>query len=159
MSQPAADDPDTTPRQLMHASALQVRGMGILLRGPSGSGKSDLALRLMDRGHRLISDDQVILQRRGEGVRLSPPEVLRGQLEIRGIGILRIDDIVQDSLLAAVIDLEDRRDIDRLPPESECVQVLGLPVPRYHLDPTDPSAAIKVEIMMDLTLNRRWRTA
>src|SRR5690349_3553448 len=75
----------------VHATAVAIEGRALLLRGPSGSGKSDLALRLVDGGARLIGDDRVRIERRGTVLwALTPPgipEALRYKIEMRGLGI------------------------------------------------------------------------
>lgn len=79
------------PRASVHGVAVEVYGVGILLEGPSGIGKSECALFLVERGHRLIADDRVELVRLPQrGVRMSPPPLLRDHLEVRGLGILNI---------------------------------------------------------------------
>jgi len=150
---------DNRPYQLMHATALKLGGFGAILRGAPGAGKSDLALRLMDRGHTLIGDDQIQLTRKGESVMIAPVEQLAGLLEVRGLGILRVPNIAKDVLLACVIDLHDHRDIDRLPPADEQITVLTVPIRRFHVDPFDASAPLRVEMAMDLVLNRASRHA
>ncbi|MFZ9450406.1 MAG: HPr kinase/phosphorylase [Alphaproteobacteria bacterium] len=74
----------------VHATCVAIDGAGILLRGPSGAGKSDLALRLVDGGAALVADDRVDLRRRGTCLVASPPAPLRGLVEARGVGILRV---------------------------------------------------------------------
>lgn len=79
------------PRTALHGVAVEVYGVGILLEGPSGIGKSECALFLVERGHRLVADDRVELVRLPQrGVRASPPPLLRDHLEVRGLGILNI---------------------------------------------------------------------
>ena len=63
----------------------------MLITGPSGSGKSDLALRLLDRGFTLVSDDQTIVRRDGDRLLASAPPTIAGKLEIRGIGIVEME--------------------------------------------------------------------
>src|SRR6185312_10220968 len=69
---------------LLHATTVAIDGAAVLLRGPSGSGKSDLALRLIDAGARLVADDQSELRRVGEVVVVRAPDALRGLIEVRG---------------------------------------------------------------------------
>ncbi|MHA1114324.1 MAG: HPr kinase/phosphorylase, partial [Alphaproteobacteria bacterium] len=75
---------------LVHATCVSLWGAGILLRGPSGSGKSDLALRLIDGGAVLVADDQVSLELRDGGLFASPPAATAGKLEVRGVGIVTV---------------------------------------------------------------------
>ena len=76
---------------LLHATAVAIDGRAVLLRGPSGSGKSDLALRLIDAGARLVADDQSELSRRGDVLMVRAPATIAGLIEVRGLGILRLD--------------------------------------------------------------------
>src|SRR5437588_5560986 len=78
-------------RVLMHGTAVAIDGRGVLLRGPSGSGKSDLALRLIDAGARLVADDQTELRRDGDAIIARAPPTIAGMIEVRGLGIVRIE--------------------------------------------------------------------
>src|ERR671921_1688971 len=87
-------NPQSGPRlsaETVHASTVAVDGRAVLIMGPSGSGKSDLALRLLDRGFTLVSDDQTIVRREGERLIASAPPTIAGKLEIRGIGIVEME--------------------------------------------------------------------
>lgn len=75
---------------VLHASAVAIRSRGILILGPSGSGKSALALDLISRGAELVADDRVVLRGSGGALRLSPPEAIAGLIEARGIGLLKL---------------------------------------------------------------------
>lgn len=130
----------------MHATAVAIDGRAVLLRGPPGAGKSDLALRLIDGGARLVADDQVELQRVGDHVLVSPPEVIAGLIEVRGIGILRVD-AVKAAALALLVDLVPWAQVERLP-ESRCEEVLGLAVPVIALAAFDASAAAKLRLAL-----------
>jgi serine kinase of HPr protein (carbohydrate metabolism regulator) len=138
---------------LHHATCIVLAGRGILIRGPSGSGKSDLALRLIDAaGHgigsaarraRLVADDQVHLRRMGERVVATAPKRLKDQIEIRGLGIVRVSARSQ-APLALVVDLVDGRSIERMPDEPLHAVVEGVRLPLLRLDPRSPSAAARV---------------
>jgi len=131
-------------RITIHATAVALDGVGVLLRGPSGSGKSDLALRLIDGGARLIADDQTVIVRRGGGLFAAPPAAIAGRLEVRGLGIMALD-FAADTPLGAVFDLLPQQAIERLP-EPMTVELLNIPLPLARLDPAAPSAAAKVRL-------------
>src|SRR5262249_59747688 len=86
----------------------------VLIRGPSGSGKSDLGLRLIDAGARLVADDQSELQRHGEFVIVRSPAAIAGLIEVRGVGIVRVESLAE-APLALIADLLPPDAIERLP--------------------------------------------
>ena len=73
----------------VHATCIDVDGVGVLLRGPPGSGKSDLALRLISDGARLVADDRAELTVDSGQITVSPPSEIAGLIEVRGLGVLR----------------------------------------------------------------------
>ena len=99
---------------LVHASAIAIDGRAVLLRGPSGAGKSDLALRLIDGGARLVADDQVELRRAGERVLVTAPAAIAGLIEVRGVGIIRLQPVTE-ATLALLVDLVPLPELDRFP--------------------------------------------
>ena len=129
---------------LLHGTCVEVSGAGILIRGPSGSGKSDLALRLIDRGARLVADDQVEVTASGDQLVAAAPRALAGMLEVRGLGIMRIE-AVASARLGLVVDLVAAQLIERIP-KDETVTIEGIDVPRLHLAPFEPAAGAKVRI-------------
>jgi HPr kinase/phosphorylase len=104
---------------LVHGTTVALEGEGVLLRGPSGGGKSDLALRLIDGGARLIADDQTELARVADGLLARSPASIAGRMEVRGIGILRVP-TVPSALLRLVIDLVAPDRVERLPEPQFC---------------------------------------
>lgn len=132
-------------RLLVHGTAVAIEGEGVLLRGPSGAGKSDLALRLIDGGARLVADDQSELFRRGDRIRVRAPAALSGLLEVRGIGIVRLDALAE-APLALLVDLVAPEAVERLP-EGAVESVLGLAVRRLALAPFEASAVAKLHFM------------
>ena len=132
----------------IQATCVVVEGLGVLLRGPSGSGKSDLALRLIDGGARLVADDGVELRREGERLlaRLPPtaPDYVRGRSEVRGLGILPAP-AVAEAPLDLVIDLVAADAVERLP-EPMTAELLGVALPLLRLCAQEPSAAAKVRL-------------
>ena len=135
-------------RLFLQATCVAVDGVGVLLRGPSGSGKSDLALRLIDAGAMLVADDGVEL--RVDGGRLmatlpsTAPESVRGRLEVRGFGILPMPSIAA-APVALALDMVTAGTIERMP-ERQTIQWLGIDVPVLCLDPATASAAAKVRL-------------
>jgi serine kinase of HPr protein (carbohydrate metabolism regulator) len=127
---------------LVHASAVAIDGGAILLRGPSGAGKSDLALRLIDAGARLVADDQVELRRVGGQVLARAPAALAGLVEVRGLGIVRVD-ALKEAPLVLIVDLIGSDEVDRLP-EPRVETVLGLTVPLLAQAPFEASASAKL---------------
>src|SRR5690242_15181364 len=104
---------------LTHGTCVEIGGVGVLLRGPPGSGKSDLALRLIDRGARLVADDQTELRREGAAVLASAPPSIAGRIEVRGVGILELPQ-APSVALGLVVDLVPAADIERLPEPAWC---------------------------------------
>ena len=129
-----------------HASTVAADGRAVLITGPSGSGKSDLALRLIDRGFTLVSDDQTIVRRDGSRLIASAPPNIAGKLEIRGVGIVEMD-TVKDVPVALVVQLTS--EIERLPDERRERPVLGIKLPLVSVDALTASAASKVALALD----------
>ena len=132
--------------ETVHASTVAVDGRAVLITGPSGSGKSDLALRLLDRGFTLVSDDQTIVKRDGERLIASPPPNIAGKLEIRGIGIVEME-TARDVPVALLVELTG--EIQRLPDDSRERPVLGVPIPLVSIDAMTASAPSKVALALD----------
>ncbi|WP_240794119.1 HPr kinase/phosphorylase [Pseudorhodobacter turbinis] len=111
--------------ELIHATAVDVGGFGILIRGASGTGKSSLALRLMAHGAKLVADDQTFLRRQDNTVWATCPPAIRGAIEARGIGLLAAD-ALDEAKIALVVDL-DCVESERLPPKRQTL-LLGVPI-------------------------------
>lgn len=139
----------------IHASCIAFDGDAVLIRGPSGGGKSDLALRLIDAGAELVADDRVDVDAAGGRVTARPPAPLAGLIEVRGLGILEMANRAE-AVVVAVIDLADAADIARLP-ETETAMVAGIPLPLFRIDPGAASAVIKVRLAVDLASGRILR--
>ena len=132
--------------ETIHASTVALDGRAVLIMGPSGSGKSDLALRLLDRGFTLVSDDQTLVRRDGDRLVASPPSTIAGKLEIRGIGIVEMENLT-DVPVALLVEL--RSDVERMPDDNRERSILGVPLPIVSIDATAASAASKVAIALD----------
>lgn len=115
---------------------------GVLLRGPSGSGKSDLALRLLEDGAILVSDDQVVVRRENGLLLAEAPEPLRGLIEVYGLGVFRVGGGGPGEV-NLVIDLVDPKDVERMPdPATE--GILDVELPLFRLYAWEASAPAKL---------------
>ena len=126
-----------------------------LLRGASGSGKSDLALRFIalpgdaDGHPALVADDQVFVEARGGGAPLvRSPETIAGKIEVRGIGIVDVP-FIEDARLVLVCDLVERAEVPRMAPETpECTRIAGVSVPLMQLHAFEASAPLKLKLAL-----------
>ena len=132
--------------QLVHGTAVRLGQAGVLLRGPSGSGKSDLALRLIEAGASLVADDQVALALDNAEIWLSAPPAIAGMIEARGVGILRLPRVSR-AALRLVCDLVPRDQVERLPERGDCM-LLGVTVPRLALCAFDASTLAKLRFAL-----------
>ena len=132
--------------ETLHASTVALDGRAVMISGPSGSGKSDLALRLLDRGFTLVSDDQTIVRKDKERVLAAAPPTIRGKLEVRGVGIVDIETI-DDVPLALVVELTS--DIQRLPDDSRERLVRDIKLPLISVDAMTASAPSKVALALE----------
>ena len=131
--------------KLVHASCVAREGAAVLLTGPSGSGKSDLALRLIDRGWTLVADDRTLLHRRGDTLFASPPATIAGRIEVRGLGILELGH-VSDVEAVMAVNLADPA--ERFPFEDMRASWLGVQLREIRVDARAPSAPIHVELAL-----------
>lgn len=131
-------------RSRLHASCVSVDGNGILLLGEPGAGKSDLSLRLIDRGAQLVADDQVELILHGKAIEAAAPESIAGLIEVRGVGIFRMEFAGRVPVLL-VVQLAKLEWIERLP-YPEPYECMGVQIPQLRLWAFEPAAAIKVEM-------------
>jgi len=126
---------------MLHATAVARDGAAVLLTGRPGAGKSDMALRLIDRGWGLIADDQVRLEALDGALIASSPERIRGLIEVRGVGI-EIAEAAAPAPVVLAVALGP--ETERLP-EVAFATWLGVQVPVLTLDPHPASAPIKLE--------------
>jgi HPr kinase/phosphorylase len=144
-------------RQVIHGVLMDILGLGVLLVGESGIGKSECALDLIVRGHRLVADDTVEVKRRGD-LRLlgTCPELTRHHMEIRGLGVINIRDLFgvastrATKRLELVVELErwdSAQEYDRLGLDENAYELFGVKVPLIHM-PVVPgrNLAILVEV-------------
>lgn len=132
--------------ETLHASTVARDGRAVLITGISGSGKSDLALQLIDRGFVLVSDDQTVVQKRGSLLHASAPATIRGKLEVRGLGIVSMP-VVEDVPVSLVVELAS--DIQRFPSDMRERTICGLAVPVISVDAKTASAPSKVVLGLD----------
>jgi HPr kinase/phosphorylase len=144
-------------REIVHGVLLDLLGLGVMIVGESGIGKSECALDLIARGHRLVADDTVEIRRRGEAVVIGTcPELTRHHMEIRGLGVINVRDLFGVASTRAskrvelVVQLErwdPSREYDRLGIDDPMYELLGLKVPLIRM-PVAPgrSLAILVEV-------------
>ena len=132
--------------ETVHATCVAICGRGVLIAGASGRGKSDLALRLIDRGARLVSDDYTILSAEDGRLIASAPATIAGKIEMRGVGIVEVEALAE-APVCLFIDLDAPP--ERLP-EPRTVTLLQKSVPALRLEALEGSAAIKVETALRL---------
>ena len=150
------------PRQTCHGGLLDVFGVGVLITGESGVGKSECALELIKRGHLLVADDVVDIARVGHKLRGESPEIVRDFMELRGIGIVDIKlifgigAILRKKTIDMVIHLEfwtPGKDYDRLGNKDKTMDILGVQVPLINVPVrSGRNLAMIVEIAA-----RNWR--
>lgn len=144
---------------LIHGTCLSIGGEGVLLLGQPGSGKSDLALRLIDgsgtglsgimRSALLVADDQVVIRKVKDRLIASPPQALAGKLEIRGLGIAELP-IEREVPLRLAVRLTPAVEIERLPDLARSrMDILGNTIPLVLLDPEKPSAPARLRAALD----------
>jgi HPr kinase/phosphorylase len=153
------------PSVTLHGTLVEVFGVGVLIQGDSSVGKSEAALGLLERGHRLITDDVVRVKKK-EGSYLvgSGPELTRHLMEIRGIGIINVAHLYgavcvrPDKGIDIIVKLEEWDDLhfyDRVGLDDKFIDILGISVP-YHLLPVKPGRDV-VLLLETIALNHRLK--
>jgi hypothetical protein len=127
--------------ETLHATCVAIAGRGVLIAGRSGAGKSDLALRLIDRGAALVSDDYTLVAAAGGRLLASAPATISGRLEIRGVGIVALA-AARDVPVCLLADLDSAP--ERMPEPTTTV-IAGLDLPAVALSALEASAPIKLE--------------
>ena len=144
-------------RQIIHGVLIDILGLGVLIAGDSGIGKSECALDLVVRGHRLVADDTVEVRRRSESIVIGAcPELTRHHMEVRGLGLINIRDLfgVASTRTSKRIELvvqldrwDEGREYDRLGLDEASYDLLGLKVPLIRMPvATGRNLAILVEV-------------
>lgn len=128
---------------VMQASAVAIAGRALLIEGPPGSGKSSLALALIDRGAGLIGDDAVTLERDGDMLFATPPPNIAGLLELRGVGLVRLE-VAAPAPVALILTLCSEA-AERLPEALPRRTIAGIGVPVLAFDPGTIAPAARAE--------------
>lgn len=135
-------DRELAPRTTLHGVLMDVYGIGILLTGESGIGKSETALELIKRGHRLVADDAVDIKCIDDVLYGTSPYITSGMIEVRGLGIIDIaalyglSSILEEKTIDLVIHLgqwNDNEDYDRLGTDDSTDEILGINLKKIHL--------------------------
>jgi serine kinase of HPr protein (carbohydrate metabolism regulator) len=132
--------------ETLHASCVAIDGRAVLIEGPSGSGKSDLALRLIDRGAVLVSDDYTIVRRTSGKLLAGSPPNITGLIEVRGVGLVSMP-FKSDVPVALIISLAEQ--VERLPNDPGTRMLAGVAIPVADLTALEASAPIKVEFLLE----------
>ncbi|GIU81041.1 MAG: HPr(Ser) kinase/phosphatase [Acidobacteria bacterium] len=162
---------ELAPQMTIHAVLLGMYGLGVLIKGKSGIGKSECALDLIARGHQLISDDTVIIKRIGDTLEGSATELTYEHLEIRGLGIINIRDLFGVSavskqknidLCIELKDWQEVEEIERLGLEAQEERFFGVPVPKFLL-PVSPgrnlSTLVETAVKIHLLKSKGYNAA
>jgi serine kinase of HPr protein (carbohydrate metabolism regulator) len=128
------------------ATGVAIGGRAVLIEGPPGSGKSSLALALFDRGAVLVGDDGVLLELRGARLWALPPPAIAGLLEVRNVGLVRMD--AEPAPVALVVRLDP--DAPRHVEAADSTVLAGATVPLVRLWPDSPALALRVEWALTL---------
>ncbi len=138
-------------RKLVNGTAVAWRGQGVLILGPTGAGKSDLTLRLIDAGATLIADDLAEMKRDGDRLLLSfpaeGPAELKGKMEVKGLGIMGVPAAPPEVPLALVVRSTPPAEVELIPESLES-EWLGLQVATIGIGLLEPSAPAKVRLAL-----------
>ena len=130
----------------IHSSSIVIDDNGVLILGDSGSGKSDLALRLIDNGATLISDDISICRKNSNNIYLYCPPEIKGLLEVREIGIITVP-FVERIKLRLVVNLKSNNN-ERFPKDSS-YRILGIKIPIINIEGKNSSAVAKIKVKLN----------
>jgi serine kinase of HPr protein (carbohydrate metabolism regulator) len=131
--------------ETVHASAVAIDGRAVLIGGRPGAGKSDLALRLIDRGATLIADDYTLVRRTEGRAFAAAPDTIAGKIEVRGLGIVDMP-VAREVPVALLVDLDHAP--ERMPEPGATLTIAGVAIPVLHLAGLEASAPIKVELAL-----------
>ncbi|MGY8824956.1 MAG: HPr(Ser) kinase/phosphatase [Candidatus Latescibacterota bacterium] len=141
------------PQITLHGTLVDVHGIGLLFKGRSAIGKSEVGLDLVERGHRLVADDAVIITRKSQGILVgTSSDLLRNHMEIRGIGIMDVKKMFgvrgtrlqkRVEVVVQLVDWDDKMAYERVGDEDKAVVVLGVEIPEVTI-PLFPGKNITV---------------
>lgn len=136
----------------LHATCIAIKHNGILLLGKSGAGKSDLALRLIENKNAiLVADDRVDIKKIDDKIFASSPHTIKGLLEVRGIGIIKVPCLEQCDIKLAVNLVDDTKQIERMP-ENKFYEIQQIKIPMIDIYPFEVSATDKIVIKLKAIL-------
>ena len=130
----------------IHSTSVVIDDNGVLILGDSGSGKSDLALRLIDSGATLISDDISICRKNSNNIYLYCPPEIKGLLEVREIGIITVP-FVERIKLRLVVNLKSNNN-ERFPKDNS-FRILGIKIPIINIEGKNSSAVAKIKVKLN----------
>ena len=130
----------------VHSSAVVLDDNGVLIMGDSGSGKSDLALRLIDNGATLISDDISICRKNSNNIYLYCPQEIKGLLEVREVGIITVP-FVERIKLRLVVNLKSNN--NERSPKDNSFKILGIKIPIINIEGKNSSAVAKIKVKLN----------
>lgn len=142
--------------EFVHGTCVALGRCAALLRGPSGSGKSDLALRFLFLARRgpaaheapaMVADDQVSIRRDGDRVLATAADSIRGQMEVRGLGIIGVKPAAEAEIVL-IVDLVGPGEVARLPAADATADLVGVKLPLLRLAPFEASAPIKLALAL-----------
>lgn len=134
----------------IHATSVVFKGKGLLIKGASGSGKTDLALRIIHVGGLLVADDYTQLQVEGKELIATPPPTIKGMIEIRGVGVTQVPCCARapiDWVINLVASEPERM------PEASTETLMGVTLPSLALYPFTASAVAKLALMLQYPVN------
>ena len=144
------------PMTTIHGTLMDVAGVGVLITGESGMGKSEAALELVQRGHRLISDDVVICKRISDKIVGTYPEKTKFLMEVRGLGIIDVaamygtGSVLNEEEIMLIVNLKnltDKGDCERVGSKLEHEKILDLEIPKYNVPVlAGRSVAVLIEV-------------
>ncbi|MEC8265700.1 MAG: HPr kinase/phosphatase C-terminal domain-containing protein [Pseudomonadota bacterium] len=130
----------------LHSTSVVIEDAGVIIIGNSGSGKSDLALRLIDSGATLISDDVTLLKKNEESIFLFPPLETKGLLEVREIGIMTVP-YIDNIKLMLIVELVEK-EVERLP-KKKFSKLMNLNIPKIKIYGKNSSSVAKIKLKLN----------